>query len=94
MHNDLDFAKVEALRKHMMLRRSDMAELLGVSRMTYHRWVLGNRAPEHKSIEKVRLTLKNLLTIMVEDKWPSPEVIILDSNSRRDKLNEALSRFN
>jgi DNA-binding XRE family transcriptional regulator len=37
----LDFRKVEALRKHMLLTTSDMSELLKVSRMTYYGWVKG-----------------------------------------------------
>jgi len=41
MTKPLDFTKVEALRKHMLLTTRDMAELLGVSRMTYYGWVSG-----------------------------------------------------
>ena len=37
----LNFKKVEALRKHMLLTTSNMAELLGISRMTYYGWVKG-----------------------------------------------------
>jgi DNA-binding XRE family transcriptional regulator len=37
----LDFKKVEALRKHMLLTTSNMATLLEVSRMTYYGWVKG-----------------------------------------------------
>ena len=37
----LDFSKVEALRRHMLLTTSDMAEVFGVSRMTYYGWVKG-----------------------------------------------------
>lgn len=93
MPNPIDFTKVEALRKHMMLRRQDMSELLGVTRMTYYRWIQG-RVPEDKYLDKIRLVLKNLLAIMVEDKWPTPDVIILDAETRRAKLDEVLKRFN
>ena len=69
----LNFTKVEALRKHMLLTTGNMAELLGVSRMTYYGWVQG-KAIRKKNDEKVRDTLRELLRVMSEG-WPQPEVI-------------------
>lgn len=81
----LDFAKVEALRRHMLLTTQDMSELLGVSRMTYYGWVKGK--PLRKSNdEAVRLMLKRLLAVMTEHGWPMPEVIAADQKQRKERL--------
>jgi DNA-binding XRE family transcriptional regulator len=86
----LDFVKVEALRKHMLLTTSDMAELLGVSRMTYYGWVKGK--PLRKSNdESVRVMLRKLLTVMTDHGWPMPEVIASDQKQRKARLVEILN---
>jgi DNA-binding transcriptional regulator YiaG len=87
----LDFTKVEALRKHMLLTTSDMAELLGVSRMTYYGWVKGK--PLRKSNdEAVRAMLKRLLAVMTEHSWPMPEVIASTQKQRKERLLEILNQ--
>jgi len=87
----LDFAKVEALRKHMLLTTANMAKLLGVSRMTYYGWVKGK--PIRKSNdEKVREVLKQLLMVMSDHNWPTPEVIALDQSQRLERLLAILDK--
>lgn len=87
----LDFSRVEALRKHMLLTVSDMAELLGVSRMTYYGWVRGK--PLRKSSdEAVRAMLKRLLAVMTDHGWPTPEVIASDQKQRKERLLEVLNQ--
>jgi len=86
----LDFSRVEALRKHMLLTVSDMSELLGVSRMTYYAWVRGK--PLRKSNdEAVRAMLKRLLAVMRDYGWPTPEVIASDQKQRKERLLEVLN---
>ena len=81
----LDFTKVEALRKHMLLTTTDMSELLGVSRMTYYGWVKGK--PLRPSNDgSVRVMLKRLLAVMTEHGWPMPEVIASDQKQRKERL--------
>jgi DNA-binding transcriptional regulator YiaG len=87
----LDFAKVEALRKHMLLTTTDMSELLGVSRMTYYGWVKGK--PLRKSNDgTVRAMLKRLLAVMTEHAWPMPEVIAADRTQRMERLRALLNQ--
>jgi DNA-binding transcriptional regulator YiaG len=87
----LDFTKVEALRRHMLLTTQDMSELLGVSRMTYYGWVKGK--PLRKSNdEAVRLMLKRLLAVMTDHGWPMPEVIAADQKQRKERLVELLKQ--
>ena len=86
----LDFTKVEALRKHMLLTTGNMAELLGVSRMTYYGWVKG-KAIRKKNDEKVREVLRQMLAMLSEG-WPQPEVIALDQKDRFQRLLEILDK--
>ncbi len=87
----LDFLKVEALRRHMLLTTQDMSELLGVSRMTYYGWVKGK--PLRKSNDEVvRSVLKRLLAVMTDHGWPMPEVIAADQRQRKERLLELLNQ--
>lgn len=81
----IDFTKVEALRKHMMLTSSNMAHLFKVSRMTYYSWLKG-KAIKQVNEEHVRKVLKRLLFIMTEHNWPTPEVIGMTQKLRFDRL--------
>ena len=86
----VDFKKVEALRKHMLLTTGDMSKLFGVSRMTYYAWVKGK--PIRKTNEAaVRKMLKRLLSVMSEHNWPTPEIIVATGKERTDRLNQLLN---
>jgi DNA-binding XRE family transcriptional regulator len=86
----LDFTKVEALRKHMLLTTGNMAELFEVSRMTYYGWVKG-KPIRQKNDDKVREILRKLLSLMSEG-WPQPEVIALEQKYRFQRLLEILGK--
>jgi DNA-binding XRE family transcriptional regulator len=88
----LDFAKVEALRKHMLLTTTDMASMLGVSRMTYYGWVRGK--PVRKTNDEyVRLMLRKFLAVMTDHNWPTPEVIAMEQPQRKQRLSEMLEQY-
>ncbi len=91
MPKPIDFKKVEALRKHMLLTIKDMSYLLSVTRMTYYSWIKGG--PVRKSNDKkVRAMLKQLLDIMTVHEWPSPNIIALEPKERRVRLLELLDK--
>lgn len=92
-HKPLDFSRVEALRKHMLLTTSDMSELLGVSRMTYYGWVKGKTIRKSNE-ESVKLMLRRLLSIMTDHQWPMPEVIAGSQTYRKERLVELLNQNN
>jgi DNA-binding XRE family transcriptional regulator len=91
MTKPLDFTKVEALRKHMLLTTRDMSEVLGVSRMTYYGWVNGKPLRKN-NLENVRLMLKKLLSVMTDHGWPMPEVIAAAQKQRKERLVELLTQ--
>lgn len=88
----IDFTKVESLRKHMLLTTSDMARLLGVSRMTYYGWVRG-QSLRSANDQTVRAMLRRLLTVMTTHHWPMPEVIAADQPGRYEKLTAILQQM-
>jgi hypothetical protein len=87
----IDFTKVEALRRHMLLTIQDMSDLFGVSRATYYGWLRGK--PIRKSNDAmVRLMLKRLLAVMTDHSWPMPEVIAADQKQRKERLQQLLEQ--
>ena len=76
----------------MLLTTDNMASLFGVSRMTYYGWVRG-KALRKSNETTVKAVLKRLLNIMVEDKWPTPDVIAMEQPQRKERLDELLKRF-
>ena len=74
----------------MLLTTGNMAELMGVSRMTYYGWVKG-KPIRKKNDEKVREVLREMLA-MLSDGWPQPEIIALDQKQRFQRLLEILDK--
>jgi predicted transcriptional regulator len=87
----IDFAKVETLRRHMLLSVADMAKVLGVSRVTYYHWVKGG-AIRPANLKKLKGTLKQLLVLVTEKKWPTPEITVMDQPHRLQHLLELLGQ--
>ncbi len=73
----------------MLLNTSDMAKLLGVSRVTYYNWVRGKPVRKNNVIQ-VKNTLRGLLNVMTTHSWPQPHVIAMEPNQRLEKLLELL----
>lgn len=81
----IDFEQVEALRNHMSLSKSDMAELITVSRQTYYSWVKGAKVTKAND-KKVRIVLRKMLSIIKDHGWPTPVELALDPKERKAKL--------
>lgn len=92
MTKPLDFVKVEALRKHMLLRGEDMAYLFQVSRMTYYSWVTGKTAIRANNAARVNRVLKQLVEMVKENQWPNPEVLAAGPDERKELLKKAFGR--
>ena len=77
----IEFGKVEVLRKHMLLTVEQISELFDVTRMTYYGWLKG-KAMRRVNEYKVRRVLKQLLNVMNQHEWPTPEAIGAGSKQR------------
>jgi hypothetical protein len=69
----------------MMLSASDMAQALGVSRISYHNWV-GGMYPRKKNEDAVKHLVRKLITVMQLHDWPNEEVRRLPSKERSARL--------
>lgn len=87
----IDFAKVEVLRRHMLLSVSDMARVLGVSRVTYYAWVRGKQ-PRPSNMARVKLTIRRMLALLTEQDWLTDKVLEMDQPSRVKHLIEMLGQ--
>lgn len=89
MRKPLDFTKIEALREHMLIQVGDWVGILGVSRMTYYKWVNGKAQIRPARSEVVRQRIKQLLGVMASG-WPQPYIKGMDPKDRAVKLTALL----
>lgn len=87
----VDFAKVEVLRRHMLLTTSDMAKVLGVSRVTYYSWVRGKQ-PRMSNLARVKSRIRKMLALLTGQNWPTPDVLELSQPDRVQRLIELLGQ--
>jgi hypothetical protein len=73
----------------MLLTVTNMATLFGVSRMTYYGWVSGKSIRKSNELA-VRRVLKQLLSIIADEKWPTDEVVKASQTHRMQMLKERL----
>ena len=85
----LDFEKVELVRERMALTIKDMCTLLGVSRVTYYRWVEGGPIRESNE-KKVKETLRQILPLLKDGTWPPEGAQHWTSERRLNTLLEIL----
>ncbi len=87
----VDFAKVDMLRKHMLLSVTDIAKVFGVSRMTYYTWLKGG-GMRATTTPRVKKRLRALLAVMKEHQWPNNEVLVMPPPKRVEHLLELLGQ--
>jgi DNA-binding XRE family transcriptional regulator len=80
----IDWVKVERLRQYMRLSQAEMAELFGVSRVTYYNWCKGKPVREENA-KRVRLALRKMVAV-VNSGWPTQEVTALHHKERMSRL--------
>jgi DNA-binding XRE family transcriptional regulator len=81
----IDFGKVETLRQHMLMTSGQMAQVLGVSRMTYYNWLRGKPVSKPNG-DVARQAIRNLIFLMSAHQWPSDEVAKMSSAQRHERL--------
>jgi len=89
----LDIAKVERLRENMLLTRTQMAIVLGISRMHYYSLLEatasgGAEEMRKATREKVRYGLVRLLTVAQKHHWPLEEHATMPPAKRFKRLKE------
>jgi DNA-binding XRE family transcriptional regulator len=89
MLDQRDFAKVEVLRKHLMITQNDMAQIFGVSRITYLSWIKGTPLRQ-KNLTNAKRIIRRLIGLVKDHDWPSLEVRKLEHQDRLQRLLAAL----
>lgn len=88
----LDFDKIDALRKHMLLTVESMSEVLGTTRVNYYNWRRGAK-PSKKRGDKVRNIVRSLVYMVAQNQWPNPAVFVAKQSERLVMLKEALENL-
>lgn len=82
---------VERLRNHMLLSVPQFCQLIGVSKMTYSRWLRG-AVPRKDVNDKLRRAMRKLLVVVQEEQYPTPEVHRMSRGERFNNLLELLKK--
>lgn len=86
----VNFALVEQLRERALLRKKDMAQLFGVTQLTYQNWVAGKSIRKSKEA-KVSAVLSQLVQLIQLHNWPDPTTARLTGAKRFATLKALLS---
>lgn len=92
MSNALDFAKVDALRAHMLLTVDSMTTLLGVSRVSYYNWLKGAKMRDTTQA-KIRKVTRSLVALVSNQTWPNDAVFVAKQPERLKMLQDILKEL-
>ncbi len=86
----IDFQKIEALRKHMLLTVDNMVKVYGTSRVSYYNWLKGKhmRATTASHIRKVT---KQLAICVAQHNWPNEMVFVANQAERLELLQNLIA---
>lgn len=88
----LDFAKVDALRKHMLLTVESMVVLLGTSRVSYYNW-LKHGIKRKKTSEQIRKAVRTLVAVVAKSNWPNEAAYVANQKQRLEMLQEMIKEL-
>lgn len=86
----IDFQKIEALRKHMLLTVDSMVKIYGTTRVSYYNWLKGNhmRATTAAHIRKVT---RQLAICVAQHNWPNEMVFVANQAERLELLRNLIA---
>lgn len=76
----------------MLISTGTMAQVIGVSRLTYYNW-LGGKPIRKLNAEKVTSAVRILLSIVRDHKWPTAEEVALTPKMREQRLLALYARY-
>lgn len=87
----LEFAKIDALRRHMLLTVQSMVIILGTTRVSYYNWLKGTKMRK-KTAEHMRRVAR-LLVVCIQNGWPNDAVYVATQPQRLQMLQERLKEL-
>lgn len=85
----LNFDTIEQVRRSMLLTMQNMADLLGVSRVTYHNWTKG-KPVKHTNAVKAKAVMRKLAAAVTIHGWPTKEAVKAPRTKRYEMLQDIL----
>lgn len=85
----IDINKIEALRTAMMLTNTQMASVLGVSRITYYNWRNG-ASISRESEYAAKAAIRKLAGLYVSGTWSTPDIRVMTGKKRFEYLQSLL----
>jgi len=90
-----DFTKIETLREKLGLRQADMADIFGVSRVQYNKWVKGFEAGELPKIrdvnlKKIRDSLDAIVWVLRTHGWPMENAHLYTAEAKLRELKRLM----
>ncbi len=97
MTKTFDFDKIEQLRERLDLRQQDMADLFGVSRVQYNKWVNHFRAGEtirirDVNLKRIRDSLDAVVWVLRTHGWPTQAAEQLEPTAKLRELKWLMSQ--
>jgi hypothetical protein len=88
----IDFEKIEALRKYMLLTVDSMVKVYGTTRVSYYNWLKGKhmRATTAAHIRKVT---KQLAICVAQHNWPNEMVFVASQAERLELLQNLIAKL-
>lgn len=85
----IEFDKIEALRKHMLLTVNSLVTIYGTTRVSYYNWLKGAKMRKSTS-DHIRKVTRKLLTVMTQHGWPNDPVFVASQPERLKMLQDIL----
>lgn len=79
-------------RVKLKLTTSDMAEIFGVSRISYYKWRKGGKMRPAMQ-QRVETALRQIIRVVNEQRWPSGSEMRLSSTKRAKRLIELMALY-
>lgn len=86
----IDFQKIEALRKHMLLTVESMVKIYGTTRVSYYNWLKGKHM-RATTARHIRNVTKQLAICVAQHNWPNEMVFVANQAERLEMLQKLIA---
>lgn len=88
----IDFEKIEAVRKHMLLTVNSLVTIFGTTRVSYYNWLKGGKMRK-ATADHIRKVTRKLLTVMTQHGWPYDLVFVASQPERLKMLQDLIENL-
>lgn len=88
----LDFEKIDALRRHMLLTVDSFVKLAKTSRVSYYNWMKGQPI-RPTTAARVRKVVRSFAELASDGAWPNAAVYVATQAERLKMMQETLENL-